>query len=58
MRPTNAKPRSDFWVHALAAAMLLGLVGVIEVCSCLYGRWVYGDWKCGLPGVQCRKEKH
>jgi hypothetical protein len=54
---TRRKPASDFWVHVLAAAILIGLFGACEVASCFYARWVYSDWKCGLPGVHCRKEK-
>lgn len=39
----------------LGALAFAGIVAVLGACSFLYGWWVYGDWKCGLPGVQCRR---
>lgn len=35
-----------------------GLVALIFVAlfggGVLYGHCMYGDWRCGMPGVQCR----
>lgn len=30
---------------------------VVLVGSIAFGAFVYGDWKCGLPGVKCVKVK-
>lgn len=35
---------------ALIISVILGLAGG-------YGHLIYGDWKCGMPGVHCRLMK-
>lgn len=38
-----------------AMAILIFLALALAVASCFYAQLVYGDWTCGLPGVECRK---
>lgn len=49
--------RPDDLLFNLSVALILA-VGILAItaASCVYARWSYGDWHCGLPGVQCRKE--
>jgi hypothetical protein len=36
-------------------AFLVVIGAVIVAADLLHAKWVYGDWKCGLPEVHCRK---
>ena len=45
MKDSNKVP---IWI---VLAVLVGVVG----SSLLWGHCMYGDWKCGVPDVQCRK---
>lgn len=50
--------RRDIWKvcdKVFGAAVVVALLAVVLGASCAYARWVYGDWKCGMPGVKCRK---
>lgn len=38
-----------------AVAILIFIVFALACASLLYAQLVYGDWTCGLPGVECRK---
>jgi hypothetical protein len=39
-----------------AALATFAFIVLAAAClSCLYAQFVYGDWTCGLPGVECRK---
>lgn len=38
-----------------ALAIFVFIVFAIAIASCFYAQLVYGDWTCGLPGVECRK---
>lgn len=46
----------DFLVNLTVALLLSVTLIAIVAASCVYARWSYGDWRCGLPGVNCRKE--
>ena len=35
--------------------MAAALATIAMVLSTVYASWVYGDWTCGLPGVECRR---
>ena len=54
------KPRLHrFWwwlsvdgvVWGVFVLVLAGILGI----AAAWGSWMHGDWKCGMPGVQCRK---
>lgn len=47
--------RRDKKFARTAVAILLFVVLVCGCLSALYAQLVYGDWTCGLPGVECRK---
>jgi len=38
-----------------AAVMITALLVVIVGEMVLYGALKYGDWRCGFPGIQCRR---
>lgn len=35
----------------LIALMVSAVLGI----AALYGHEMYNDWRCGMPGVQCRR---
>lgn len=39
----------------MAVAILIFIALALACASCFYAQLVYGDWTCGLPGVECRK---
>lgn len=49
--------RNERLSKILAVSILVAIAAVLLGFSVGYARWMYGDWKCGMPGVQCRKEK-
>lgn len=42
--------KGDIW-------WLLGALTVLLLLGAAYGHFMYGDWTCGMPGVECRKVK-
>jgi hypothetical protein len=48
---------TDTAAAVVAALLLAGIVAICLTVSGLYAEWIYGDWHCGMPGVQCRIEK-
>lgn len=49
LRPPNGNP---WWVDLLILLLLLAIIGVLGAA---HGYFAYGDWRCGMPGVHCRK---
>lgn len=50
------RARTRIWASlAMGACVLLECLVLVLAASLLYARLTYGDWTCGLPGVQCRK---
>lgn len=48
--------REDRLVNLAATVLVLAVVALYVGVSCAWASVTYGDWHCGLPGVQCRKE--
>jgi hypothetical protein len=46
---------ADRAARRLARWLMCGIVVAAVVLPCVFCEWVYGDWKCGLPGIECRK---
>lgn len=44
--------RNPWWVDTI---LLIVIVGIVLGLSAARAHWAYGDWKCGMPGVHCRK---
>lgn len=45
----------DHAARRLAIVIVIIIAVVTFVLPCVFCAWVYGDWKCGLPGIECRK---
>ena len=48
-----ARERSE---RRYAFVVLLALASAYLLAAAVYGRAVYGTWRCGLPGIECRIE--
>jgi hypothetical protein len=50
--PTKAKEdeRDKLYVVSFFFIML----AILLIAGAIYGQWVYGNWKCGMPSVNCR----
>lgn len=39
----------------LAPLMIAVVASVLIGVGAAWGSFMYGDWKCGMPGVECRR---
>lgn len=47
--------KEEAWMTWLFGLFFAAVVGLLLGAGVLYGKWMYGDWKCGMPGVHCRR---